>query len=285
MSYNERHNDDNGEGGNDGESNNRSWNSGAEGPTDDESILDLRLQRTKNMMATLLLSQGVPMILHGDELGRTQMGNNNVYCQDNEISWMNWEISPRQQEMLNFTRMLIELRRAHPVFRRRRFLLGEVRDGAESTLPDVAWLGVDGTPMTDDEWNDPVAKCLTVFFNGSAIPEPNKRGEHIVDDSALLMFNASETDVEFTVPGEEYGLEWVVTASTSKSLNQGDTVKAGQVLTRPAFTTLVLGRGPLTPPGENDDATSLTTALTPHTSVLTPATPSEPEGGDGREKY
>ena len=285
VSYNERHNDDNGEGGNDGESNNRSWNSGAEGPTDDESILDLRLQRTKNMMATLLLSQGVPMILHGDELGRTQMGNNNVYCQDNEISWMNWEIGPRQQEMLNFTRMLIELRRAHPIFRRRRFLLGEVRDGAESPLPDVAWLGVDGTPMTDDEWNDPVAKCLTVFFNGSAIPEPNKRGEHIVDDSALLMFNASETDVEFTVPGEEYGLEWVVTASTSKSLNQGDKVKAGQVLTRPAFTTLVLGRGPLTPPGENDDATSLTTPLTPHTSVLTPAAPSEPEGGDGREKY
>ena len=139
--------------------------------------------------------------------------------------------------------------------------------------------------MSDEEWNDPVAKCLTVFFNGSAIPEPNKRGEHIVDDSALLMFNASETDVEFTVPSEEYGPEWVVTASTSATLKPGDTVKAGEVLTRPAFTTLVLGRGPLTPPGENDDATSLSTPLTPHTSVLTPATPSEHDREGDWENY
>ena len=135
--------------------------------------------------------------------------------------------------------------------------------------------------MTDDEWNDPVAKCLTVFFNGSAIPEPNTRGEHIVDDSALLMFNASETDVEFTIPEGEYGEEWTVTAETSASLSPGDTVKAGEVLIRPAYTTLVLGRAPMTPPGEEEDATALSTPLSPPTSVFTPTAPNDPGTNEG----
>ncbi|WP_106506637.1 glycogen debranching protein GlgX [Brachybacterium timonense] len=242
VSYNERHNEANGEDGNDGESHNRSWNSGAEGPTDDEHVLELRLRRAKNMMATLLLSQGVPMISHGDEMGRTQQGNNNAYCQDNELAWVHWDLDAWQQEMLAVTRQLIALRRKHPIFRRRRFLVGDVRDGAESALPDVVWLATDGEPMEDAEWDDPVGKCLTVFLNGSAIPEPNERGERIVDDSALLLFNNSGNDVDFTLPPAEYGPTWTVVSGTADRHNLGDELEAGTVLTRPAFSFLFLGR-------------------------------------------
>ncbi len=242
VSYNERHNEANGEGGNDGESHNRSWNSGAEGPTDDPAVNELRLRRAKNMMATLLLSQGVPMILHGDEMGRTQNGNNNTYCQDNELSWVNWELEDWQQEMLAVTRQLIALRREHPIFRRRRFLVGDIRDGSGSSLPDVVWLATDGEPMTDEEWQDPHNKCLNVFLNGSAIPEPNERGERIVDDSALLLFNNSGNDVEFTLPPQEYGKTWTVVSGTADQHNLGDELEAGSTLTRPAFSFLFLGR-------------------------------------------
>ncbi|MDO5645082.1 MAG: glycogen debranching protein GlgX [Dermabacter sp.] len=274
VSYNERHNEANGEGGVDGESHNRSWNSGAEGPTDDQDIRALRLRRMKNFMATLLLSQGVPMLLHGDELGRTQGGNNNVYCQDNEIAWMNWDINAAQQEMLDFTRTLIDLRRTHPIFRRRRFLLGEVREGADSMLPDVVWLGVDGEPMEDGEWEDPQNKCLGVFLNGSAIPEPNERGEHIVDDSALLMFNASGNGVDFTVPPAEYGEQWSLIAATAGGLEEGASMEPGQVLIVPEYSMLVLGRAPMAPPSAEEDSSALSTPLTPTTSVLSPSTPS-----------
>src|SRR5690625_5572170 len=175
VSYDERHNEANGEGGEDGESHNRSWNSGVEGPTDDPAILDLRLRRAKNLMATLLLSQGVPMVVHGDEMGRTQDGNNNTYCQDNELAWVDWDLGARQQEMLRFTREMIALRHEHPIFRRRRFLQGVVREDADSSLPDVQWIGTDGNPMREEDWNEPQNKCLTVFLNGSAIPEPTSR--------------------------------------------------------------------------------------------------------------
>ncbi len=242
VSYNERHNEANLEGGNDGESHNRSWNSGAEGPTDDEAINALRLRRAKNFMATLLLSQGVPMILHGDEMGRTQGGNNNSYCQDSEIAWMHWELDEDQQEMLDFTRQLIALRKAHPIFRRRRFLQGVVRDGAVSELPDVAWMRADGQLMQDADWNDGLNKCLTVFLNGSAIPEPNERGERVIDDSALLVFNGSGNGVDFTLPPAEYGEEWTVVTGTGDVLAIGERIPAGATITRPEFSILFLGR-------------------------------------------
>lgn len=245
VSYNDRHNDANGEGGKDGESHNRSWNSGVEGPSEDLEVRELRLRRTKNLMATLLLSQGVPMILHGDEMGRTQNGNNNTYCQDNELSWMDWELNQFEMEMLWFTQQMITLRKEHPIFRRRRFLKGVVRDDADSPLADVVWLGTDGVLMTDEDWNDPHNKCLTMFLNGSAIPEPNLRGERIIDDSALVMFNASGNPVDFTLPSAEHGTEWKVELGTGDTIDIGDQLEAGQTISRPAHSLLILLRPPL----------------------------------------
>jgi isoamylase len=252
VSYNDRHNEANGEDGNDGESHNRSWNSGAEGPTDDPEVRELRLRRAKNLMATLLLSQGVPMILHGDEMGRTQNGNNNTYCQDNELSWMDWELNQYQMEMLWFTQQMITMRQEHPIFRRRRFLGGVVREGADSTLADVIWIGTDGTLMTEADWDDPHNKCLTMFLNGSAIPETNLRGERIVDDSALVVFNASGNPVDFTLPSAELGTEWKVALGTGGTIDVGETLAAGLTVRRPAHSLLILMRPPLTAEGEDD---------------------------------
>ncbi|GAB2550297.1 glycogen debranching protein GlgX [Brachybacterium huguangmaarense] len=277
VSYNERHNEANGEGNNDGESHNRSWNSGVEGPTDDAEINRLRLRRQKNFMATLLLSQGVPMILHGDEIGRTQGGNNNTYCQDNEISWVDWDIDDDGQDMLEFTRQLIGLRRTHPIFRRRRFLQGVVHDGLESELPDVVWLGVDGKPMADSAWGDPSNKCLGVFLNGSAIPEPDARGERIVDDSALILFNAAGNGVEFTLPSAEYGEEWTVVAGTADAIDIGERFAAGSTLIRPEFSLLLLGRKhtePGTPtPGADIRSASISEAVDKPAAAKAEATP------------
>ncbi|MEY8655387.1 MULTISPECIES: glycogen debranching protein GlgX [Brachybacterium] len=251
VSYNERHNEANQEGGGDGESHNRSWNSGVEGDTDDEAVLALRKRRAKNLMATLLVSQGVPMILHGDEMGRTQQGNNNTYCQDNELSWVDWELDEHQEEMLWFTQRMIALRREHPIFRRRRFLQGVVREDAGSVLKDVEWLGTDGEPMTEEEWNDPQNKCLTMFLNGSAIPEPNSRGERIEGDSALVVFNASGNDVDVVLPGEEYGAEWEVVLGTGDTIDVGSVFDAGQEVVRPGHSMLILMRPPET--GEDEE--------------------------------
>ena len=251
VSYNERHNEANQEGGGDGESHNRSWNSGVEGDTDDEAVLALRKRRAKNLMATLLVSQGVPMILHGDEMGRTQQGNNNTYCQDNELSWVDWELDEHQEEMLWFTQRMIALRREHPIFRRRRFLQGVVREDAGSVLKDVEWLGTDGEPMTEEEWNDPQNKCLTMFLNGSAIPEPNSRGERIEGDSALVVFNASGNDVDVVLPGEEYGAEWEVVLGTGDTIDVGSVFDAGLEVVRPGHSMLILMRPPET--GEDEE--------------------------------
>ena len=245
VSYNDRHNEANGEDGNDGESHNRSWNSGVEGPTEDAEVLDLRLRRMKNLMATLLLSQGVPMILHGDEMGRTQDGNNNTYCQDNELSWVDWELDQHQMEMLSFTQSMIALRREHSIFRRRRFLRGVARDGADSALPDVEWLGTDGAPMADEAWEDAQNKCLTMFLNGSAIPEPNLRGERIVGHSALVMFNASGNPVDFTLPPADHGEAWKVVLGTGETVDVGAVLEASQTLSRPGHSILVLMRPPM----------------------------------------
>jgi isoamylase len=203
VSYNEKHNEANGEGGADGESHNRSWNCGAEGETDNPEVLALRARQQRNFITTLLLSQGVPMILHGDELGRTQGGNNNVYCQDNEISWVDW--SRVDGDLLAFTRSVAALRAEHPVFRQRKFFDG-LPD--ESGLPDIAWLRPDGTPMTKDDWDTGFARSLMVFLNGDAIREPNRRGGPVVDDSFLMLFNAGDEVLTFQLPRTKLGEAW-----------------------------------------------------------------------------
>jgi glycogen operon protein len=184
VSYNEKHNEANGEGGNDGENHNRSWNCGVEGETDDPAVLELRCRQQYNLMTTLLLSQGVPMLLHGDELGRTQQGNNNAYCQDNELAWIDW--SSIDDQLLAFTSRVIALRAAHPVFRRRRFFTGASNSDGE---PDIAWLRPDGEVMASEDWSKPTVRALAVFLNGSSITELSPRGEQVEDDSFLILLN------------------------------------------------------------------------------------------------
>jgi isoamylase len=213
VSYNGKHNEANGEGGADGESHNRSWNCGVEGPTKDEKVLALRDRQHRNFLATLLFSQGVPMILHGDELGRSQHGNNNVYCQDNEISWMHWDLDGWQKALLAFTQRVVALRMAHPVFRRRRFFAG-VTEGSPEPVGDIAWFNPDGSSMKDADWGHDQARSLMVFLNGSKIPEPDRRGEPTSDDSFLIAFNASDQTRTFTIPDEVYGEGWLVALDT-----------------------------------------------------------------------
>ena len=216
VSYNNKHNEANGEGNADGESNNRSWNCGEEGPTEDPEVLSLRSRQIKNFLTTMLFSQGVPMICHGDEMGRTQAGNNNVYCQDNELSWVNWNLTATQQDLLHFTRRVIKLRKDHPVLRRRRFFYGDAAHGGESKLQEIGWLRPSGEHMRDEDWTAWYARSLVVYVNGHAISEPDRRGEKIVDNSFLLLVNASEEDIEFTIPTEPTGTSkaWKVVIDT-----------------------------------------------------------------------
>lgn len=216
VSYNNKHNEANGEGNADGESNNRSWNCGEEGPTEDPEVLSLRSRQIKNFLTTMLFSQGVPMICHGDEMGRTQAGNNNVYCQDNELSWVNWNLTATQQDLLHFTRRVIKLRKDHPVLRRRRFFYGDAAHGGESKLQEIGWLRPSGEHMRDEDWSTWYARSLMVYVNGHAISEPDRRGEKIVDNSFLLLVNASEEDIEFTIPTEPTGTSkaWKVVIDT-----------------------------------------------------------------------
>ncbi len=217
VSYNHKHNEANGEGGKDGESHNRSWNCGAEGDTDDADVLALRLRQQRNMLATLLLSQGVPMIAHGDELGRTQGGNNNVYCQDNPTAWVDWDLDAGQRDLLDFTRRLVQLRHDHPVFRRRRFFAGSADHGGESELGDIAWFTPSGEHMSNEDWRNGYARSLMVFLNGSAIPEPDRRGSPIVDDSFLVVFNGHHEELDFVLPSPEYGQGWLVELDTTEA--------------------------------------------------------------------
>jgi len=215
VSYNEKHNEANGEGNRDGESNNRSWNCGVEGETDDEAINTLRRQQQRNFLTTLMLSQGVPMIAHGDEIGRTQGGNNNVYCQDNEVAWIDWELAEDQSHLLAFTSALISLRKDHAVFRRRRFFAGDAAHGGESDLGDIEWLSSDGTDMDEDDWLNGYARTLMVFLNGDAIPEPDLKGVRIADSHFLMLFNAHSGPVDFALPPEKYGAGWRVRLDTT----------------------------------------------------------------------
>ncbi|MCO7221243.1 glycogen debranching protein GlgX [Klenkia sp. PcliD-1-E] len=214
VSYNEKHNEANGEGNNDGESHNRSWNCGVEGPTDDPEVLALRAQQRRNFIATLMLSQGVPMLLHGDELGRTQQGNNNGYCQDSELTWIDW--SDVDEGLVEFTRLVTHLRHDHPTFRRRRFFNGRpVRRAEGDPVPDIAWLTPAGELMTEEDWDAHYAKSIAVYLNGHGIRSTDERGEDVVDDCFILAFNAWHEDIEFTLPPGEYSQAWSVVVDTA----------------------------------------------------------------------
>jgi glycogen operon protein len=221
VSYNGKHNDANGEGGADGTDDNRSWNCGVEGPAADPAVNELRARQQRNFLVTLFCSQGVPMLLHGDELGRTQQGNNNAYCQDNEISWVDWEKAGQEAGLQEFTCALAAFRRRHPVFRRRRFFDGP--DGRPEGAPgDIAWLTPSGREMTDGDWNTGYAKALGVFLNGDAISEPDPRGEPVRDDTFLLLFNADSQPVMFTLPDARFGRAWTVVLDTISPARPAD---------------------------------------------------------------
>ena len=213
VSYNQKHNEANGEDNRDGTDNNRSWNCGAEGPTDDAAINALRAQQKRNFMATLLLSQGVPMLLSGDAIGHTQRGNNNAYCQDNEISWIDWNQSPAGSELTALVQKAIALRKNHPVFRRRNFFQGRAIKGAG--VKDILWLRPDGREMTDEEWDQEHAKTLGVFFSGSSVDEVDDRGQRVTDENFLLMMNAHHEEVPFQLPITASGMRWVALIDTS----------------------------------------------------------------------
>ena len=241
VSYNEKHNDANEEDNRDGESHNRSWNCGVEGPTDDPEIDALRAQQQRNFLVTLLLSQGVPMISHGDELGRTQQGNNNVYCQDNELSWIDW--AQADTELTEFTRSVSALRAAHPVFRRRRFFSGRpVRQRGSDGLPDIAWFAPDGSEMGDDDWETGFAKSVAVYLNGQGIPDLDVRGQRVTDDSFVLCFNAHHEPIEFTLPPKEFGPAWapVIYTADTATAEEAKPVTAGATVAVDARAVLVL---------------------------------------------
>ena len=213
VSYNEKHNEANGEDNRDGESYNRSWNCGHEGPTDDPEVNALRARQQRNFLATLLLSQGVPMISHGDELGRTQQGNNNGFCQDNELTWIDWK--NLDVDLLAFTRYVSSLRRDHPVFRRRRFFDGlPVGRRGRKGLPDIAWLRPDGSQMTKQDWGSGFGRAVAVFLNGQGIADRDGRGERVVDDSFVLCFSAHHEHIQFMLPPASYGRNWQVVLDT-----------------------------------------------------------------------
>ncbi len=212
VSYDRKHNEANGEDNRDGTDDNRSWNHGTEGPTTDPAIATLRRRQMRNMLTTLMLSQGVPMLSHGDEIGRTQHGNNNAYCQDNPISWVDWELARRNADLLDFVRTLSRLRREHPVFRRRRFFQGALPGRGKQR--DIAWLRPDGTLMEDADWGRGW-RALGVFLNGDAITEPDRMGRRIRDDSFLLLLNAGINDVQFTLPGPSYSAAWETVVDTA----------------------------------------------------------------------
>jgi glycogen operon protein len=212
-----------------------------EGPTDDPVVNALRGRQQRNFLTTLLLSQGVPMIAHGDELGRSQQGNNNVYCQDNEISWIDWELTEPQKHLLDFTRSLVRLRNNHPVLRRRRFFHGDTGiDG----LGDLVWFTPKGTEMQEGDWQRDDARAISVFLNGDAISEPDLRGEPVVDDSFLVLLNGNYEPVDFLLPPEEYGENWTVAVDTTSVPGEppAEPHPAGTTVQLEARATLVLTR-------------------------------------------
>ena len=215
VSYNEKHNEANGENNQDGHNDNLSWNCGAEGPSDDPAVLALRERQKRNLLATLMLSQGVPMLLAGDEMCRTQQGNNNSYCQDNEISWVDWNLDLRREALLEFTRALIKLFHEHPVLRRRHFFQGRRIHGAE--VKDLSWYRPDGAEMTEEDWTNPETRCFGVILSGDAVDELDAHGNRIVDDTFLILFNAHHEPLPFKLP-ETRKKQWQVILDTREGM-------------------------------------------------------------------
>jgi isoamylase len=240
VSYDEKHNDANGEDNRDGTGDNRSWNCGAEGPTDDPGVIALRRRQQRNLLATLLVSQGVPMLLGGDEIGRTQLGNNNAYCQDNEISWLDW--AHVDGELLAFARKVIALRKDHPVFRRRRWFQGRPIRGTV----DIGWYRPDGAEMDDADWAADYARAVAVFLNGEAIPDRDERGRRITDDWFLVVLNAHDEPIDWKLPS--HGVDrWRVVIDTAATLPVDTVVDAEKALSVAGFSTVVLSAAELTP--------------------------------------
>ena len=239
VSYNEKHNEANGENNNDGESTNRSWNCGVEGPTDDPNVNALRARQQRNFLTTLLVSQGVPMIVGGDEMGRTQGGNNNAYCQDNEISWFDWDHA--DEELIAFTARIVQFRNEHPAFRRRRWFVGRPLFG--ETVSDIGWFKADGTQMTEQDWTNGFARTIGVFLNGDALPDPDARGERITDNSFYLLFNAHYEAMHFRLPQGPWGERWVKVIDTNVNipdLRDQEECRAGQELNVQAYSMVIL---------------------------------------------
>jgi isoamylase len=233
VSYNDKHNEANGENNQDGDNNNQSWNCGVEGPTDDPKVGALRRKQRRNFLTTLFLSQGVPMLLGGDEFGRTQQGNNNAYCQDNEISWLNWERDESQNQILEFTKRLIQLRKSHPVFRRPKFFHGRRVRGSE--IKDVMWFNPGGNEMTEEEWSSPFVRCLGMLLSGDATDVVSFEGEPIHDEIFLLLINSHHEAIPFVLPGQEH-LGWELVLDTTseegflrepRGFSSGDDVDLG----------------------------------------------------------
>jgi isoamylase len=241
VSYNSKHNEANGEDNADGEPYNRSWNCGAEGDTDDEAVLTLRRRQQRNFLTTLFLSQGITMLLGGDELGRTQRGNNNAYCQDNETSWYDWEHV--DEPLLEFTRGLVALRREHPVLRRRRWFQGRSIRGSV----DLGWFKPDGAEMGDDDWDAGSLRAIGIFLNGEAITDRDRRGQRITDDSFLLLFNAHAEPVDWTLP-KQWGQWWEVIIETADPGRDGETLESSATIPVASRSVVVLRRhGPADP--------------------------------------
>ncbi|MEO5832437.1 MAG: glycogen debranching protein GlgX [Nakamurella sp.] len=239
VSYNDKHNAANGENNQDGESHNRSWNCGVEGPTDEEKVVELRRRQQRNFITTMLLSQGVPMLLAGDELGRTQQGNNNTYCQDSELTWTHWDAA--DQDLIDFTAHVSALRRDHPTFRRRRFFEGKpVSRVEEDPVQDIVWLRPSGDQMVEADWESGFGRSIGVFLNGNGIRGRDDRGQVVFDDNFLLLFNAHDDVIDFTVPGAEYGQDWSLVVDTAAEVSQVEHIRAGDPVPVPSKSMVVL---------------------------------------------
>ena len=240
VSYNEKHNEANGEGNRDGESNNRSWNCGVEGPTNIPDVNDLRQRQMRNMFATLLFSQGIPMICGGDEVARTQQGNNNAYCQDNEISWTNWHLDKGRKELLAFVSKLIHLRLDHPVLHRRRFFTGREPGDDSNMIPQVEWFDHTGSIMDMDDWQNTHAFSMMIYLNGSDIPEVDWYGNRMVDNDFIMIFNAHYEPIMFTLPDERYGRKWQLVVDTHNPDGPELSYEAGFMITAQSRSFLML---------------------------------------------
>jgi isoamylase len=228
VSYDVKHNHANREDNRDGHNENRSWNCGAEGETPDPAVNALRARQKRNLLATLLLSQGVPMLVAGDEISRTQRGNNNAYCQDNEISWLDWNLTPEKERLLDFAVRMIRLRREHPTFRRRNFFEGRPIHGA--AVKDIIWLKPDGGEMTDEEWRKAHARCLGVYYSSEGLSETDERGRRLTDASLLVLFNAHHDEIPFQLPGYVPESRWLIVMDTAyeSGLAQGQAISSGR---------------------------------------------------------